>query len=42
MCACVFVSVNPHILDVEQVLTAFIAVGVRRHLWVNTGVLSAG
>lgn len=38
----VFVSVRPHIFRLPQVLAAFIAVGVRRHLWVDTGVISAG
>lgn len=42
ICMCVFVSVAPHILSLKQVLAAFIAAGVRYHLWVDTCVISAG
>lgn len=39
---CVSVGVCPYIFGIQQVLAAFIAVGVRRHLQVDTGVISAG
>lgn len=42
LCMCVFVSVHPHILGLQQVLAAFIAAGVRHNFWVDTGVISAG
>lgn len=40
--SCVFVSVDPHILCLQQLLAAFIAAGVRCHFRVDTGVISAG
>jgi len=39
---CVFLSPYPHIFGLQQILASFIAVGVRRHFWVDTGVVSAG
>lgn len=42
VCVCVCVSVHPHILALQQILAAFIAVCVRHHVWVDTGVFSAG
>lgn len=42
LCVCVCVFVHPHIFGVQQVFAALIAVGVSRHLRVDTGVVSAG
>lgn len=42
-CAGVFgVRVVPYVLSLQQVLAALVAIGMWRHLWVDTGVISAG
>lgn len=37
----VYVSVDPYIFALQQLLAALIAVGVGGHLWVDASVLSA-
>ena len=36
------VSECTHVLGLEQFLAALVAVGVRHHLWVDAGVVTAG
>ena len=40
-CVCVCVSFHSHIFGIQQILASFIAVRVGRHLWVDTGMISA-
>lgn len=42
MCVCARMRLHTHILGLKKFLAALVAVGVGHHLWVDTGMVSAG